>query len=817
MIKIFDIKGMTCAACQSSVEKSVKAINGVRKVEVYLLSNSMKVEFDEDKTNETSIIFAVENAGYSASLKGQKRQNSYAIELYKMRKRVILSFIFFIPLFYVSMGHMFNLWLPAFLVGTESSLYFALIQIILVIPIMIFNFKYYTVGFKHLIKRNPNMDSLIAIGSLAAFIYGIFATFMIGYGLHTNNLVLVEQYHMDLYFESTGTILTLVTLGKYFEAKSKAKTSDAIEKLIDLAPKTTLIEKDGKEIEISTDDLKVNDIIIVKPGMKIPADGTVFEGNSSVDESFLTGEPLPVYKEKGSKVYAASINKFGSFKFLAEKVNEDTTLSQIIKLVEEASNSKAPISKLADKISSIFVPIVLLISIVSFIIWLFFKPFEFAFSIGIAVLVISCPCALGLATPVAIMVATGKGAEKGILIKGAESLETLHLVDTIILDKTGTITEGKPSIVKTMTFNIDETSALQIAASMETKSEHPLANAFLEYAKEKNIDFLNIDSFTSITGKGIKAYVNKQIYYLGNGKFIKEEGLHLPKMSPNLSNTILYLATDVDVIAAFLIEDKIKNSSRTAIEALHKLNIKVMMLTGDNINSAKSISNVLGIDEFEAELQPQEKEKVIQHLMSQNHKVAMVGDGINDAPSLSRADVGIAIGAGTDIAIESADIILMKNSLLDVVSAIELSKATIKNIKMNLFWAFFYNAIGIPVAAGILYPLIGLKLNPMIGALAMSFSSVFVVTNALRLKLFKPSIEFNKKGEDIMKQTIKVDGMMCMHCVKRVQDVILNMSRDVQNVEINLETKEVVIETKKELNEGKLKSVINKAGYKLIK
>lgn len=817
MIKHFDVKGMTCAACQGSVERSVKNIKGVKNVEVYLLSNSMKVEYDETVTSDTSIIFAVENAGYSASIKGKVKQNSYTLELKNMKKRVILSFVFFIPLFYVSMGHMFNLWLPPFLVGEESALYFALVQIILVIPIMIFNSKYYIVGFKHLFKRNPNMDSLIAIGSLAAFIYGIFATCMIGYGLYSNNFELIRQYHMDLYFESTGTILTLVTLGKYFESKSKAKTSDAIEKLMDLAPKTTLIEKEGQEVEIATDELKVSDIVIVKPGMKIPADGTVFEGNSSVDESFLTGEPLPVYKEKGSKVYAASINKFGSFKFIAEKVNEDTTLSQIIKLVEEASNSKAPISKLADKISSIFVPVVLLISLISFIVWLFFEPFEFAFSIGIAVLVISCPCALGLATPVAIMVATGKGAEKGILIKGAESLETLHLVDTIILDKTGTITEGKPSIVKILTNNENEDVVLQIASSMETKSEHPLANAFLDLAKERNIPLLDIKDFSSFTGKGILANINSKVYYLGNKKFIEEQNILVPEIEENLTNTILYLANDVDVIASFLVQDKIKESSKLAIEALHKLNIKVMMLTGDNQNTAKAISTELNIDEFKAELQPQEKEQCVQHLISQSHKVAMVGDGINDAPSLSRADVGIAIGAGTDVAIESADIILMKNSLLDVVSAIELSKATIKNIKMNLFWAFFYNSIGIPIAVGILYPIIGLKLNPMIGALAMSFSSVFVVTNALKLKLFKPSIEIKNKGENYMKQIIKVDGMMCMHCVKRVQDVIYSLSRDVQNVEINLETKEVTIETKKELNEGKLKSAIHKAGYILIK
>lgn len=811
----FDVKGMSCAACQAHVEAAVKQIEGVKKVEVYLLSNSMKVEY-EDAVTESTIIKAVQNAGYDASIAKKKKEN-LSNDLSKMKRRVILSFVFFIPLFYISMGHMLGAWIPPFLEGSENSLNYAIFQILFVIPIIIINFKYFTVGYKHLFKRNPNMDSLIAIGSSAAFIYGLYATIMIAIGLANNDLDLVNKYHMDLYFESSGTILTLVTLGKYFETKSKLKTSTAIEKLMDLAPKTCLIEVNNEEVEISIDDLKVNDIVIIKPGMKLPADGEIIFGSSSVDESFLSGEPIPVYKEIGSKVYCASINKSGYFKFIAEKVSEETTLAKIIALVEDASNSKAPIAKMADKISSIFVPIVLAISLLSFIIWSIFEPFEFAFSIGIAVLVISCPCALGLATPVAIMVSTGKGAENGILIKSAESLETLHLIDTVVLDKTGTITEGKPSIVNiTSLSNLSEIELLKLAASLEAKSEHPLANAFLEESKKQNIDLIEVNKFESITGKGIKAIIDNNTYLLGSEKMMKENNLEIPMDEFDLITTTLYLTTNNKIIGIFHVQDKIKEDSKKAIQELHKLGLKVIMLTGDNKKTANAITKELNIDECISELQPSEKEKQIQYLLSQGKKVAMVGDGINDAPSLSRADVGIAIGAGTDIAIESADIILMRNSLLDVVSAIELSKATIKNIKMNLFWAFFYNSIGIPVAAGLLYPFIGLKLNPMIGALAMSFSSVFVVTNALRLKLFKPN-HLKEKGEENMKQVIIVEGMMCPHCEKRVKDTLLELTPVIKSVDINLKKKTVTMEVSEEVSIEVLREAIKKAGYKLKK
>lgn len=811
----FDVKGMSCAACQAHVEAAVKQIEGVKKVEVYLLSNSMKVEY-EDAVTESTIIRAVQNAGYDALIAKKKKEN-LSNDLSKMKRRVILSFVFFIPLFYISMGHMLGAWIPPFLEGSANSLNYAIFQILFVIPIIIINFKYYTVGYKHLFKRNPNMDSLIAIGSSAAFIYGLYATIMIAIGLANNDLDLVNKYHMDLYFESSGTILTLVTLGKYFETKSKLKTSTAIEKLMDLAPKTCLIEVNNEEVEISIDDLKVNDIVIIKPGMKLPADGEIVFGSSSVDESFLSGEPIPVYKEIGSKVYCASINKSGYFKFIAKKVSEETTLAKIIALVEDASNSKAPIAKMADKISSIFVPIVLAISLLSFIIWSIFEPFEFAFSIGIAVLVISCPCALGLATPVAIMVSTGKGAENGILIKSAESLETLHLIDTVVLDKTGTITEGKPSIVNiTSLSNLSEIELLKLAASLEAKSEHPLANAFLEESKKQNIDLIEVNKFESITGKGIKAIIDNSTYLLGSEKMMKENNLEIPMDEFDLITTTLYLATNNKIIGIFHVQDKIKEDSKKAIQELHKLGLKVIMLTGDNKKTANAITKELNIDEYISELQPSEKEKQIQYLLSQGKKVAMVGDGINDAPSLSRADVGIAIGAGTDIAIESADIILMRNSLLDVVSAIELSKATIKNIKMNLFWAFFYNSIGIPVAAGLLYPFIGLKLNPMIGALAMSFSSVFVVTNALRLKLFKPN-HLKEKGEENMKQVIIVEGMMCPHCEKRVKDTLLELTPVIKSVDINLKKKTVTMEVSEEVSIEVLREAIKKAGYKLKK
>lgn len=811
----FDVKGMSCAACQSHVETAVKQVDGVTKVEVYLLSNSMKVEFD-DKTSIDTIIKAVENAGYSASI-AQKRKADFSNDLSKMKRRVILSFVFFIPLFYVSMGHMLGAYLPPFLIGTENAIYYAIVQIAFAIPIIIINFKYFTNGFKHLVNKNPNMDSLIALGSSAAFIYGLFATINIAIGLANNNLDIVNKYHMDLYFESSATILTLVTLGKYFESKSKLKTSDAIKKLMELAPKTCLIEVDGNEVEIEIEKLKASDVVIIKPGMKLPADGEVIDGYSSIDESFLSGEPIPVFKEKGSKVYCASINKSGYFKFIAEKVNEDTTLAKIINLVEEASNSKAPIAKLADKISSVFVPIVIGISIVSFIIWSFFETFEFAFSIGIAVLVISCPCALGLATPVAIMVATGKGAENGTLIKDAESLESLHLVDTVVLDKTGTITEGHPSIINiTVLDNYNELDLLQIAYSLEVKSEHPLADAFIEKAKDNNIQLINIDSFESIVGKGIKAKVNQKQYTLGSERLMKELNIALPMDEFDVITTTIYLAENNKIIGIFHIQDKIKEDSKIAIKELHRLGLKVVILTGDNKKTAKAISEELNIDEYISELQPGEKEKQIQFLQSQSKNVCMVGDGINDAPSLSRANVGIAIGAGTDIAIESADIILMRNSLLDVVSAIELSKATIKNIKLNLFWAFFYNTIGIPVAAGVLYPLFQIKLSPMLGALAMSFSSVFVVTNALRLKLFKPK-HLKEKGDGFMKQVIIVEGMMCPHCEKRVKDTLLALTDSIKSVDINLKKKTVTMEVSEEVSLSLLSDAIKNAGYKLKK
>lgn len=811
----FDIKGMSCAACQAHVETAVKQVDGVNKVEVYLLSNSMKVDFNETVSIET-IIKAVENAGYGASIV-QKRKADFSNDLSKMKRRVILSFIFFIPLFYITMGHMLGAYLPPFLKGAENSIYYALVQIAFTLPIIIINFKYFTNGFKHLFNKNPNMDSLIAIGSSAAFIYGIFATINIAIGLKNNNLDIVNKYHMDLYFESSATILTLVTLGKYFESKSKLKTSDAIKKLMELAPKTCLIEKDGQEVEIEIENLKTNDIVIIKPGMKLPADGEIIEGSSSVDESFLSGEPIPVYKEKGSKVYCASINKSGYFKFIAEKVNDDTTLAKIINLVEEASNSKAPIAKLADKISSVFVPIVIGISLLSFIIWSFFEPFEFAFSIGIAVLVISCPCALGLATPVAIMVATGKGAENGTLIKDAESLESLHLVDTVVLDKTGTITEGHPSIINiTSLDNIDELNLLQIAYSLEVKSEHPLADAFVEKAKENDLKTIEIDNFESIVGKGIKAYVNNDFFLLGSEKLMNEYSISLPIDEFDVITTTIYLAKNSKIIGIFHIQDKIKDDSKKAIKELHRLGLKVVMLTGDNKKTAKAISEELNIDEYISELQPSEKEKQIQFLQSQNRNICMVGDGINDAPSLSRANVGIAIGAGTDIAIESADIILMRNSLLDVVSAIELSKATIKNIKLNLFWAFFYNSIGIPVAAGLLYPLFQIKLSPMLGALAMSFSSVFVVTNALRLKLFKPK-HLKETGDGFMKQVIIVEGMMCPHCEKRVKDTLLALTDNIKSVDINLKKKTVTMEVSEEVSLSLLSEAIKNAGYKLKK
>lgn len=750
----FDVTGMTCSACVAHVEKDVKKVKGVKKVNVSLINNAMTVEYDETAIKPDIIISAVKKGGYGAKISGETeiiRKNISDAHIVSMKKRLIVSLIFFVPLLYVSMGAMLGAPQPSFLVGMENAMNFALLQFILTIPIIWANTAYFTVGYKRLWLRSPNMDSLVAIGSSAALLYGIIALFMISTGLGKHDMALVDHYAMNLYFEAAGAILSLVTVGKYFEAVSKGKTSEAIKKLIQLAPQTALVEINGEIIETKVSDLKKGDIIIVKPGQSIPVDGIITSGSSSIDEAAITGESMPVDKTVGDQVISATVNKTGAFKFEATKVGQDTTLQQIIRLVEEAGSSKAPIAKLADKISGIFVPIVMTISVITFIVWIIIgADFSFALSMGITVLVISCPCALGLATPLAIMVSSGKGAENGILIKSAESLETAHNVTHVVLDKTGTITYGIPSVTDIQPFSgFSEEKVLEIAYGLEQQSEHPIAKAILSKGKEQSVKSLNVLSFDSVPGKGVNGEIEGLRYYAGNAVYMKTLQLSTDEAEKNAlvfareGKTVMYIASDQEIIGLIAVADTIKETSIEAINGFKSLGIEVTMLTGDNAVTAEAIKNALSINNVIAEVTPEEKEQVIKKLQSEGNVVAMVGDGVNDAIALTRADVGIAIGAGTDVAIESADIVLIKNDLRDALGAIELSKKTINNIKMNLFWAFIYNIIGIPIAAGLFYWFNELKLDPMLGSLAMSISSVSVALNALRLRRFTPS--YNKK------------------------------------------------------------------------
>lgn len=750
----FNVTGMTCASCSANVEKAVGKLEGVKTASVNLLTNSMVVDFDPAVMDNNKIIKAIEDAGFEASpvQTGAKTEpvedevSPVEKELKDITLRVIVSFAFLLPLMYVSMGEMLALPFPAWLVGPENAVTFAFTQMLLTLPVVYVNRTYYKVGFKTLFHGTPNMDSLIAIGSGAALVYGAFAILRIGYGLGHNDLALVDQYRGDLYFEAAAMILALITLGKLLEIRAKGRTSEAISKLMDLAPKTASVIRHGQEIEIPIDEVEVDEVIVVRPGQSVPVDGTIIEGSSSIDQSALTGESIPVEKHVGDQVISATINRTGSFKFKAKKVGDDTTLAQIIQLVEDASSSKAPIAQMADKVSAVFVPIVLVIAVVATVVWLLMgQSFEFAMSIGIAILVIACPCALGLATPVAIMVGTGRGASNGILIKSAEALETLHKVKSVVLDKTGTITEGKPVVTDIMTVNkVSEKELLKIAASIEAPSEHPLAEAIVEKAKQDGIIFEDAEDFDAILGRGIVAVIKGEQYIAGNLALMKEKGIDvasLQKVSDDFASqgkTPLYFADHKQPLGLIAVADVVKPTSRQAIDKFKEMGIDVTMLTGDNAKTAEAIRKELHIDTVISEVLPQDKEEEIRKIQDSGKKVAMIGDGINDAPALARADVGIAIGAGTDIAIESADIVLMKSDLLDAVTAIQLSHATIRNIKQNLFWAFFYNTLGIPLAAGIFYLSLGWKLNPMFGAAAMSLSSVFVVANALRLKLFKP-------------------------------------------------------------------------------
>jgi len=876
----FDVTGMTCSACSSHVEKSVSKLTGVENVSVNLLTNSMQVEFDENKLDTAGIIKAVEDAGYGAAVKdghaksgtktsgqsdSQENSGLSAVEqnVKNMKKRLIVSLIFWIPLMYVSMGHMIYQWLNIpmppftmnFLHGNENAITYAFTQFLLLLPILIANHKYFKNGFKTLWHRSPNMDSLIAIGAGAAILYGIFAIYRIGYAMGHGDMAVVHQYAHDLYFESAGTILTLITIGKYLETKSKGKTSEAITKLLNLAPKTVTVVRDGVEQVVDAADVGKGEIFLVKPGESVAVDGIVLEGKSSFDESAITGESIPVPKQEGDTIVSASINKSGLIRAKATKVGEDTTIAQIIRLVEEASSSKAPIAKMADKIAGVFVPAVITIALITGVIWLISgATFEFAMSTAIAVLVISCPCALGLATPVAIMVGTGKGAENGILIKSGDALETAHQIDTVVLDKTGTITQGKPvvtDIICAAGKNADKTQLLQIAGSLEKGSEHPLAEAIVNYCLTNNISLEKVTDFNALFGKGIEGTMSGTHYYAGNEKMMEEKGISLSTEQKNQiqalakqGRTPLLFADEKQFLGIVAVADVVKPTSKEAVQKFRDYGIHVIMLTGDNEVTAQAIKEQVGIDEVVAGVLPTQKEEKISALKQAGHKVAMIGDGVNDAPALASADVGIAIGAGTDVAIESADIVLMKNDLLDAVGAVKLSKAVIRNIKENLFWAFFYNSIGIPLAAGVLYPLFQIKLNPMFGAAAMSLSSVCVVSNALRLRWVKlhdakktqsePYQDVaastiadinqhnaldnnikstnNDKGESTMTTTISIEGMMCAHCQAHVEKALKEVA-GVTEVTVSLENKNAVVTG--DASVETLKQAVVDAGYEV--
>lgn len=838
----FEISGMSCAACSTAIEKKVRAMPGVKRADVNLLANRMTVEYEPDQVSQGTIIRKVEATGYGAAAlhseqshpKAEAAHNLFDQDAQQLKQRLTLSVIFLIPLMWISMGHMVGLPLPHWLHGTENALAFSFSQFLLTLPIVFINRKFFTSGFRALWNRSPNMDSLVAIGATASLIYGIYAVYQIGWGLGHGDPARVDLFSMNLYFESAGTILTLITVGKYLEARSKGRTSEAISKLLDLAPKTALAVRDGVEIEVPVETLQVGDLIRIRPGQSIPADGRIVEGTSSVDESMLTGESLPVEKKPGDSVISATVNQSGTFLFTAERVGENTTLSQIIALVQEANSGKAPIAKLADKISGVFVPIVIGIAAVTLTVWLLLgKDLEFALTAAISVLVISCPCALGLATPVAIMVGTGKGAQNGILVKSAEALEIAHKVTTVVLDKTGTITEGKPYLTDVIVLDplLTETDLLQLAGTIEKNSEHPLAQAIRNDLEQREISPSDPQAFSIIPGRGIEATIDNSQVFAGNIQLMRENNISTGNAEQTLATvtgqgkTPLIFARNGQLIGIIAVADIVKPSSIDAVHNLKAMGLKAIMLTGDNRVTAEAIRSQVGIDEVLAEVLPGDKEQKIRSLQDAGETVAMVGDGINDAPALARADVGIAIGAGTDIAIESADIVLIQNNLNSVASAIQLSKAVIRNIKQNLFWAFLYNIIGIPLAAGVFFPFFGWLLNPMFAAAAMSLSSVTVVTNALRLRNFKPklvhtevnqqpagSLIISKKETVMEKKIMKVDGMTCGHCKSRVEKALKEVT-GVLDAQADLEKKQVLIDFSSEVPDDLLNVAVTEAGY----
>ena len=858
----FSVTGMTCAACEANVTRSVKKLNGVSEVTVSLLANQMRVRFDENTVDTAEILRAVADAGYGAALLGQskkqhesgfrgewQRRQEEALQNQRgMKRRLVISIALLVPLMYVAMGEMLGLPVPAFLSGTENALISAFTQFLIALPVLFVNRKFFTSGFHALLKRAPNMDSLVSVGSGASMLYGIFAIYRMAHGFGHGDMQAVHQYAHSLYFESAAMILTLVTVGKYLEARSKSKTSDALGKLVNLAPKTAAVIRDGMEQIIPSEQVVAGDIVVIKPGQSIPVDGVVTEGYGYVDQAAITGESIPVEKGAGDTVISATINKNGTFRFRASRVGEDTTLARIIRLVDEAGSTKAPIARLADKISGVFVPVVMGIAVLAGAVWMFAgESFEFALNCAVSVLVISCPCALGLATPVAIMVGTGKAAEYGILIKSAESLENLHTVDTVVLDKTGTITSGHPAVtdIIVLASGVAEREFLAEAACAESGSEHPLAAAVVEKAKDEGILYDAPDRFEMVAGRGVRAEAAGKTILAGNAAFLREQGVSgvdsdaVRKAVERLAaagKTPLLFARCGTVSGVIAVADTIRETSRAAIRQFQAMGLQVVMLTGDNRLTAQAIREELGIAEAISDVLPTDKEACVRALQEKGHKVAMVGDGVNDAPALMRADIGIAIGAGTDIAIDSADVVLMKDSLLDVATAIRLSRAVVRNIRMNLFWAFFYNVLGIPVAAGALYPAFKLLLSPMIGSAAMSLSSLCVVTNALRLRLFKDegtekseqlpcegrcpiaeekdrnSFSEKTKGEKNMKKTLTVEGMMCAHCEAHVKKALAAVE-GVAEVAVDLQSKKATVTLTKDVSDKSLMDAVAEAGY----
>ena len=826
----FNVKGMTCAACSARVEKVTAAVDGVKKVEVNLLAGTMHVVAENNCCTE-GIISAVQNAGYDASIFGSDfekndKKNNVSDSLKTMKLRIAWSAIFLVILMYFTMGHMIGLPMPSWYMGKENALVATMLQFFLTIPPVLLNYTYFTRGIKALWHRAPNMDSLIAVGSGASLVYGVFVVFIMAYAMGHGDWATVETYRHNLYFESAAMILTLITIGKFLETRAKGRTGDAIRQLMDLSPKTAFVRRNGEEISVPIENVRLGDIVIVRSGGSIPVDGTVVSGRAAVDQSALTGESVPVEKTIGDTVAAATINTEGYIEIRTDKIGEDTTLSQVIRMVEEAGGSKAPIARLADKIAGIFVPTVMSIAVLTFIVWIVAgKPFDFALTNAIAVLVISCPCALGLATPVAIMVGTGRGARMGVLFKNAESLENLHRIDTVVLDKTGTLTVGKPAVTDVIAHAVSADELLCIAASIEMQSEHPFAKAILE--KVENDKLLDVFDFQTLPGQGVSGIINNIRYLGGNRKLMESHNVPVPDYADlaEEGKTPLYFAAENGkYLGAVVAADVLKNDSAVAIEKLHELHLNVVMLTGDNEKTAKAIANNAGIEHVVSDVMPADKAGVIEKLQSDGRRVLMVGDGINDAPALALADVGMAIGSGTDIAIESADIVLMSSSLQGVASAISLSKATIRNIRENLFWAFFYNCLGIPIAAGVLYPIWGILLSPMIGAAAMSLSSFFVVTNALRLRLFKSDVvsvetpdtqhsNITIKEEKLMETIIKVNGMMCPHCKARVESVCKAVEGVVDAI-VDLQEKQVTVTGDASIET--LKKVIIDAGYEVV-